>query len=275
MKKFIYILLISLSFTACEDVIDLELNTGEPRLVIDASLNWLKGTEGKNQFIKLSLSAPFYDNEVPPANNAIVTVVDTNNNTFNFVEDGDTGIYRNNTFIPEIDGVYNLTINYKDEIYTGTEQLMGVASIDRVEQKNDGGFSREEIEIKAYYTDPEGIENYFLFEVEKLSDNDVSLEVYDDEFRDGNEIFAFYSDEDLEAGDELTIYGSGISERFYEFMVILLQQTDEEGGDPFETQPATVRGNCVNITNPENYPFGYFRVSEVSIFNHIVKLKGV
>ncbi|WP_158848978.1 DUF4249 family protein [Algibacter sp. L1A34] len=275
MKNFIYILLISLSFTACEDVIDLELNTAEPRLVIDASLNWFKGTEGKNQFIKLSLSAPFYDNEVPPANNAIVTVVDTNNNTFNFVEDGDTGIYRNNTFIPEIDGVYNLTINYKDEIYTGTEQLTGVASIDRVEQKNDGGFSGEEIEIKAYYTDPEGIENYYLFEVEKLSDNDVSLEVYDDEFTDGNEIFAFYSDEDLEAGDELTIYGSGISERFYEFMVILLQQTDEEGGDPFETQPATVRGNCVNITNPENYPFGYFRASEVSIFNYIVKLKGV
>ncbi|GAL81396.1 hypothetical protein JCM19274_2472 [Algibacter lectus] len=58
MNKIIYILLISLSFTACEDVIDLELNSAEPRLVIDASLKWIKGTDGKNQFIRLTLSAP-------------------------------------------------------------------------------------------------------------------------------------------------------------------------------------------------------------------------
>lgn len=271
MKKFLYIILLSLSFTACEDVIDLELDSAAPRLVIDASLNWYKGTDGKNQIIKLSLSAPFYNDEVPPANNAVVTVTDTNNNTFNFIENEDTGIYSNNSFIPEIDGVYTLTINYNNEIYTGTEQLMAVSTIDRVEQKNDGGFSGDEIEIKAYYTDPEGLGNYYLFEIDRLADNDTSLEVYDDEFTDGNEIFAFYSDEDLETGHELVIYGSGISERFYEYMVILLQQTDDEGGDPFETQPATVRGNCVNQTNPSNYPFGYFRASEVSIFNYTVE----
>ena len=102
MKKIIYLLLISLSFTACEDVIDLELNSAEPRLVIDASLNWIKGTDGKNQLIRLTLSAPFYDLEVPPANGAVVTVTDSNNNIFNFIEDGDTGVYVNNAFIPEI-----------------------------------------------------------------------------------------------------------------------------------------------------------------------------
>ena len=49
----------------------------------------------------------------------------------------------------------------------------------------------------------------------------------------------------------------------YDFMFILLQQSNDEGGGPFETQPATVRGNCVNMTNPDNFPFGYFRLSEV------------
>ena len=271
MKKIIYLLLISFSFTACEDVIDLELNSAEPRLVIDASLNWIKGTDGKNQLIKLTLSAPFYDLEVPPANGAVVTVTDSNNNIFNFIEDGDTGIYVNNTFIPEINGFYTLSINYNDEIYRGTEQLMAVADIDRVEQKNDGGFSGDEIELKAYYTDPEGMGNYYLFEFDIQETNSISLEVYDDEFTDGNEIFAFYTDEDLEAGSELTVYSNGISERFYEYMVVLLQQTDDTGGDPFETQPATVRGNCVNETNPDNYPFGYFRASEVSVLNYTVE----
>jgi hypothetical protein len=46
-------------------------------------------------------------------------------------------------------------------------------------------------------------------------------------------------------------------------MFTLLQQGSEEGGGPFETQPATVRGNCINQTNQDNFPFGYFRLSEV------------
>jgi hypothetical protein len=271
MKKIIYLVIFCLSLTACEDVIDLELETAEPRLVIDASLKWYKGTEGKNQFINLTLSAPFYDSIVPPANNAIVTVTDTNDNVFNFIENGDTGIYINTSFIPEIDGIYTLSVFYDNELYTGSEQMIAVTDIDRVEQENDGGFSGDEIELKTYYTDPEGMGDYYLFETRRPEENDVSLEVYDDEFTDGNEIFAFYSDEDLESGNEVVIYSNGISERFYEFMVILLQQTDDSSGDPFETQPATVRGNCINITNPENYPFGYFRASEVSVFNYIIK----
>ena len=47
-------------------------------------------------------------------------------------------------------------------------------------------------------------------------------------------------------------------------MFILLQQNAADGGGPFETQPATVRGNCINDTNPENFPLGYFRLSEVA-----------
>jgi len=62
----------------------------------------------------------------------------------------------------------------------------------------------------------------------------------------------------------------GISEQYYNFMFLLLQQTTDNSGGPFETQPATVRGNCINITNPENYPLGYFRVSQANQYNYTV-----
>ncbi|WNH12841.1 DUF4249 family protein [Thalassobellus suaedae] len=269
MRKIIYILIISLPFISCEDVIQVDLKSAEPRLVIDASLNWLKGSQGNNQYIKLTLSAPFFDSSIPPANGATVIVTDLHNNTFNFIEEENTGLYINNTFIPVIDGVYNLTIIYNNETYTATEKLISVSPIEYVEQKNEGGFSGEEIEIKAFYSDPKGIENYYLFEYSKSRTK--SLEVYDDEFTDGNQIFAFYSDENLTTGDELIIKNYGISKQFYEFMNLLLQQTDNESGDPFELQPATVRGNCLNQTNPENYPLGYFKASEVSIFNYTIE----
>jgi hypothetical protein len=262
MKKIIFLFLLSLCFN-CEDVIDVDLNEAEPRLVIEASINWFKNTSGNEQSIKLSLSAPFFDNEVPAATGATVKITDTNNNTFNFVENGSTGIYLNTNFTPIIDQTYNLEILYNNETYIASETLKSVVLIDYIEQNNEGGFSGEEIELKAFYTDPANIENHYFFEF--ISDIPVipTLEVYDDQFTDGNQIFGFYTEEDLESGDIVTIRNYGVSERFYEFMFILLQQGSDDGGGPFETQPATVRGNCINLSNPDNYPFGYFRLSEV------------
>ncbi|WP_411894790.1 DUF4249 family protein [Winogradskyella sp. A2] len=263
MKKILLLLIIVSSLYRCEDVIDVELNESDPRLVIEASINWFKGTQGNEQSIKLSLSAPFFEENVPPASGAIVQVFDSNNNTFNFVEDSNTGIYSNNTFIPVIDDIYTLSIFYDNELYTSTETFKSVVPIEFVEQIDDGGFSGEDIELKAFYTDPANIENYYFFEF--ISDISVvpNLEVYEDRFTDGNQIFGFYTEEDLESGDVVTIRNYGVSERFYEYMFILLQQGSEENGGPFETQPATVRGNCINQTNPDNFPFGYFRLSEV------------
>ncbi|WP_353778498.1 DUF4249 family protein [Winogradskyella sp. 3972H.M.0a.05] len=271
MKKLLLVLSILFVFTSCEDEISVDLNNAEPRLVIEASINWFKGTAGNEQQIKLTLSAPYFDDEVPPANGATIFITDENNNTFNFIENGVTGIYQNSTFIPVIDGVYNLTVIYEGDTYTATETLKSVASIEFVEQNDEGGFTGEETELKAFYTDPADEENYYFFEF--ISDIPAipTLEVYDDEFTNGNQIFGFYTEEELDTGDVVTIRNYGVSRRFYEFMFILLQQNSEEGGGPFETQPATVRGNCINTTSPDDFPFGYFRLSEVDEFIYVVE----
>ena len=72
---------------SCEDVIDVNVPTESPRLVIDASINWFKGSLGNEQQIKLTLTAPYFENSVPPANGAQVEITDTNNNIFIFIED--------------------------------------------------------------------------------------------------------------------------------------------------------------------------------------------
>lgn len=270
-KKLIYIVLLLLTTMSCEDVIDVDVETAEPRLVIDASLDWVKGTSGNLQFIRLTLTAPYFDDSVPPANNAQVMVTDTKGNTFNFIEEGSTGIYRINNFVPEIGETYTLNIEFEGETYIASETMMPVVPIEFVEQENDGGFSGDETELKAFYTDPAGIDNYYLFDFQVLNNSTSNLEVYDDEFTDGNQIFAFYSDEDLEAGDEVIIRNSGISERTFNYFTILLQQTDENAGDPFDVQPATVRGNCVNTTIPDHYPLGYFRATETDVFSYIIQ----
>ncbi|MFT5846373.1 MAG: hypothetical protein ACJARX_000286 [Psychroserpens sp.] len=263
MKKYLYIIVVLLMYS-CEDVIDVDLNTIEPKLVVDASLNWFKNTTGNDQEIKLTLTAPYFDNEIPPATGAQVTVSNTGGDLFVFTEESNTGIYKNNTFVPQINETYNLEIIYQSEIYNATETLKSVVDIDFVEQNDEGGFSGDETELKAFYTDPADEENYYFFEFLNDIPEVPSLEIYDDQFTNGNQIFGFFTEEELETGDLVTIRNYGVSERFYEFMFILLQQNSTDGGGPFQTQPATVRGNCINTSNPDNFPLGYFRVSEAT-----------
>ncbi|WP_166964464.1 DUF4249 family protein [Yeosuana marina] len=271
MKRLIYILFLSLFIISCEDVIDVAVPSENPRLVIDASINWFKGTTGNEQSIKLSLTAPYFNNSVPSANGAQIQITDSNNNVFNFVEEGTTGIYKNNSFIPVLNETYNLTVVYQEETYTASEILKPVANIDYVEQNFDGGFSGNETELKAFYKDPEDEENYYFFEFISNIPVIPSLEVYKDEFTNGNEMFGFYTEEDLTTGDDVTIRNYGVSKQFYNYMFILLQQNSEEGGGPFETQPVTVKGNCINQTNPKNFPLGYFRASQVDEYIYTVQ----
>ena len=257
-----YIIPFFILFISCEDVIELDLESEEPRLVIEASINWFKGTSGNNQTVKLSLTTPYFSNEITPANNAVVTISDENNNTFNFTEEENTGVYKTNNFIPVIGERYFLFIQYNNEIYTAQEELISVSDIDFVQQEIGAGFSGEDIELKAYFTDPNSEGNHYLFEFQPEIFTIPDLNVYNDEFTNGNQMFGYYSDEDLESGQNVTIRNYGISKEFYNYMFVLLQQNSQDAGGPFETQPATVRGNCVNQTNPNNFPLGYFRLSE-------------
>ena len=84
MKKLIYIVILIFFTVSCEDVIDVNVPTESPRLVIDASINWFKGSLGNEQQIKLTLTAPYFENSVPPANGAQIEISDTNNNIFVF-----------------------------------------------------------------------------------------------------------------------------------------------------------------------------------------------
>ena len=270
MKNYLYILL-ALFLFSCEDVIDVELNNVAPKLVIDGSLNWFKDTPGNEQEIKLTLSAPYFEDTINPANGAEVVVTKNGSEDFIFSEINESGIYKNNTFIPEINATYDLTISYLNEVYTASETLISVVDLDYVEQNDEGGFSGEDTELKVFYTDPIDEENYYFFEFINAIPSIPTLEVYKDEFTNGNQIFGFFTEDDLEAGDIVTIRNYGISQRFYDFMFILLQQNAADGGGPFETQPATVRGNCINTTNPNNFPLGYFRISEVSELTYILQ----
>lgn len=277
--KYLYAFLVIFMFS-CEEVIELDLNDGQQRLVIDASINWEKGTDGKNQEIKLTLSSPYYQNESLPASGADVQIINSNNDIFNFNEINNSGLYTTSTFSPVLNESYTLEIEYKGQIYSGSETLIPASKIDRVEQTNDTGFTGEDIEIKAFLKDLDipGVENYYFFEEYFIRKDEYIYGVGDDQFVDGsnNQVFSinFYNSDTLRIGDKLRLKNLGCSKRYYQFMFLLLSQTADGAGGPFSTTPATVRGNIVNKSDEDNYPFGFFRLSETATVEYTVTEDG-
>ncbi len=268
MKKIIILIICFGIFTSCEEVVDIGLNEGEPKLVIDAKITKNIENDSSVARVKLSTTVPFFDNEINLVNDATVTITDENGTVYT-IENTSDGLYEYEDFNPQPNTEYTLEVVYNDEIYSATEQLQTVVPLEFVEQRNDGGFDGESIELKAFFTDPANEENYYFFE--GLSSKGNVYDAFDDEFFDGNLIFGFYVVDDLETGDEVTFFLHGADEQFYNFMFILLQQGSDSSGGPFETQPATVRGNLINETTPDNFPLGYFRISETSILRYTVQ----
>ncbi|MGS2760866.1 DUF4249 domain-containing protein [Sinomicrobium sp. M5D2P9] len=260
--RYIFLFTLTVALVSCEDTVQVDLPEATPRLVIEASINLPKESLPKAQQIKLTTSAPYYNNKVPAATGASVEITDGKGTVYVFAEDGNSGVYKNSEFVPEIDQSYTLDIVYDNEHYRATETMRSVAEIEDIIQSRGGGFSGDDYDIKVYFTDPADEDNYYLFEFIPNIDLIPNLQVYEDEFIQGNRIFAYYTDEDLKQGNEITIRMYGVTERFYNFMNILLEQSSSQG-NPFQTQPATVRGNCVNLTDKDNFPFGYFRLSEM------------
>lgn len=274
MKKVqnILFLLCSLFLISCEEVIELDLETAEPKLVIDATLHWEKGTTGNQQIIRLSESTGFYNQEFPKAKNAIVWIVaTTTNQIFQFSEITD-GVYNCNSFVPNLNETYLLHIEYKNEIFEGTEKINPTPLISDISQDNEGGFTGDLIEVTASFQDNINEDNYYLISW-KNNELKEEFEVSNDEFFNGNTMKTSYTssdeDEELKPGSVLNIRLSSISKNSFNFISKIFSSANT--GNPFASPVGAIRGNVKNITNPEKYPLGYFNILETHSQNYIVQ----
>lgn len=266
----ISIVLSSIGLISCEDVVDVDLNTAAPKLVIDASIKWQKGTLGDEQTIKLSTTTGYFENTIPTVSGAIVFITDSNLIQYDFNEDIGTGNYICTNFNPVLNETYVLTVIHDGQTYLATENLIPSPTIDSVEQNDEGGFTGDEIEVKFFFQDDGLVDNFYLIQFNPSFLNLPEYDVVDDEFFQGNQMFGLYFNEDLEVADDLTFTLHGISERYYNYMNVLLGVAGNSGG-PFQAPPATVRGNIVNQTNFDNYALGFFRLSEIDTMTYTVQ----
>ena len=272
MKTF-YISIFALLFTflSCEKVIDVNLETAEPRLVVEASINWYAATSGNEQRIRLSTTTSYFSPVIPTVSGATVFITNSTNQVFPFTEVETAGTYKCNIFIPVVGENYTLTVIYLGETYMSTEKLMDTPSVTRVEQDNEGGILGDEKEVKFFFDDIENETNNYLLKINDPYKVIPEYGVLEDRFFQNNEMFGLYFSEDLKEGDTLNFTLNGITRNYYNYMNILLAQTGTTSAGPFSTPTSTVRGNVVNQTNFNNFALGYFRLSKTEVKEYIIQ----
>ncbi|WP_159022132.1 DUF4249 domain-containing protein [Formosa sp. L2A11] len=271
MKNTLYICLgVFLStFTACTDVVDIDVPTAESRLVIEASLDVAKGTLGMEQTIKLSTTTPYFETDEENAvTGAEVTVTRASDNAVFVFEDQLNGDYTTTSFGALLDETYTLNVVYNGETYTATETLLPTTSITSLTQSKDGGFYSDALELNVYFNDPAEDTNYYILRYYEVGDLYPTLVSVSDEFLNGNEIHLFFEkapdddeEDEFETGDIVDVNLYNVSETYYNYMDIFISQSGSSG-NPFSPAPVELRGNCINITDADNYPYGYFRVTQ-------------
>lgn len=260
---------------ACEQVIDLDLKTPTPRLVVEGRIEKMwSGDPVGQQTIKLTTVSDFFRNAAPPmVSGAQVWVMDPNGSRFDFIESED-GFYVNHDLQHPESGTYHLNIIWEGQTYLATEELIPVVRIDSIYQfeAEENLFEDGGIKLAINFTDPPGRDNFYFWEThvdEELrilpdpgNKNNV---IANDDFFDGQSVEGYLPNEELvvEPGSRVVVKQIGLSENAYQYYYTLFDQAGKTGSI-LDTPPALVRGNIVNQDDPGNVALGYFYVTEIA-----------
>ena len=264
-------------FTACEKVIELDLDTQEKELVIDAHIDWEKGTTGQEQTILLSYTQPYYSQEAPEgASGATVLVADNQGNIFPFVEHI-AGTYKNVNFTPALGRRYALIVQYQGKEYVASDILKEVPQLteDNITQSNDGGFTGDQIMLTLRFDANPNERNNFVLRIKASSDGVTRIYGFNDRyFPDGrfsSKILSLSSKEEekFKPGDTVEITLFRVSETYMNYIRVLSNNTSNNAG--LFSIPNRVRGNIVNRANPQENPLGAFRVAQYSKIIYVIK----
>ena len=278
--KYISVVLLGASFTACERVIDLDMPKGDALPYVDA---WITDQPGV-QTIKFLKSTEYITTNAPEAiADAQITVTDvTAGTSYPFTyQNGDYNYDAGTTPIGVVGHTYKLSITWKGEQFEATDELKRRSILDSLTSKFEeaDGEDEEGFYVKLYAHDPVGAVDYcwvrtyrngtLNYHVGEMLAADGSFGG-DEGISDG---FAFIppfrdgvtsGEEPYKKGDVVTVLLRSLSKPSHEFIEQVQNQLTNEGlfGKVLRNVPANVR-NLQSTSKTKIY--GWFgTVGEIS-----------
>lgn len=246
MKKLAFLFLSSglVLMMSCQKVIDIDLNSKDPQIVIEGNVTDLSGPYS----VKISQTVNFSQtNTFPAVSGAFVTIADNLGNSENLIETS-PGIYQTSTLQGVSGRTYYLTVVSNNKTYTAESTIPALVTLDTLILEPNLSIGPAYY-IIPFFQDPVGQGNYYrcLETINQVRVKEYFL--YDDNLTDGlvnGQPILNFNDE-LISGDTVAIELQCLDKATNLYFYSLQQTTSGQSGAPANPE-----------SNISNHALGYF-----------------
>jgi len=214
--------LLFLLFSSCEEVIDLDLETALPQLMVEGNI-----TDGAGPYlVKLSKTGAYFGNQnYEQVRDATVVLTDNTGQQKETLAEISPGNYQTSTLQGVAGRTYILTITTAGKTYTAQSTMPYPVPLDSLGLEYvESGFDEDAAgntkgyEVKAHFQDPLGIKNYYRFKL-YLNNEYKYKEIYlqDDDLSDGKKIAYELEANYAQVGQRVRVEMLGIDKATYNY----------------------------------------------------------
>ncbi len=249
-------MLLLLTLVGCEKVIDVDLNSTDPKVVIEGNIYDVPGP----YTVRITETASFFDsNTFKDVTGATGTIRDDKGNSEILIEDFPGG-YRTDKLLGIQERTYTIDVEWNGESYTASSYLPVSASLDSTiyEFQPHLFFHEEGYYVSMFITDPKNLVNAYLINVYQNGvppDSDAGAPyyyVFDDVFFDGLQIEIDLWPFPFELNDTIIVELYTMDEVGYDYYNTLNVTLESSSGGGFSEAPQNPK------TNLSDGALGYF-----------------
>jgi len=251
--KIKYILIVLLfGILSCEKVIDVDLNDSNPEIVIEGNLSKFPLLAE----VKLSKTRNYFGDSFGEKISGALVVIENELGESYELEEIDEGLYISFNIAPEQSMLYNLSVETGGEIYEASSTLQKRVRLDSLNSIYDNGFAflDEGYIVRAYFTDPADIKNYYrikIFENDILKNEYDDFMIFDDRLIDGQHLEITMRGNVFDIDDNVSIQLISLDKSAFEFYNTFRELININPSTAAPSNP---------ISNLSNGALGYFSV---------------
>lgn len=249
MKNIVSIILISVFFTGCEKVIDLNYKNNQSRVIIQGNVT----NEAGPYYVKITKSLNLKDTGAYPAiDDAIVTISDDAGNNETLTPAGN-GTYRTNRLAGVEGRTYTLTVQAEDQTYIAKSTMPQRVPFDSIRVETHKVTGETEYSFIPVYPDPVTKGNNYRF-VLWLNNKLINQHfIQNDEVRNGvpNAVRLEVNDDDIDfkPGDSITLQMQCIDKNvaLYYKTLSLIADSGPGGGTTPNNPPNNISNGALGL----------------------------
>ncbi|UCF62765.1 MAG: DUF4249 domain-containing protein [bacterium] len=258
---FAYIVIWISALSCYRDIIDLDLESVDPQLVIEGNIT---DQVGPYQ-IRISKTGGYNQlNNFPRISGAEVFIHDNLGNS-EMLGEAETGLYLSQSLHGRIGRTYSLQVQAEGKEYRANSKMPEALTLDFLTLQNHG----QEFILSCGFTDREGMVDFCRLKIYKNGEL-VEKYLYHGEYTDGEQIILDEFGVTFSRNDNIMVELLTITEETYEYLAML--NPDEDGGGYDSETPDFFPVSAANPkTNLSNNALGYFSAHTVRRYYKIVQ----